>query len=138
MFTFDGVFAPTTDQSAVYETTAKLLVERLFKGVLDVTIFVTYLGFNCTVLAYGQTGSGKTYTMGTESQYMDMHNANSGIAPKIIFDIFESIRNLHPTVSVSVSMLEIYNENVWDLLSKSDSMEALQIRDGQGGVNASF
>ncbi|CDW57479.1 Kinesin domain containing protein [Trichuris trichiura] len=65
-------------------------------------------GYNCTVFAYGQTGSGKTYTMGTEEK----RDAES--------DEFE--------FQFSCSMLEIYNETVFDLLG---NREPLMIREHQ-------
>lgn len=96
-------------------------------------------GFNCTILAYGQTGSGKTYTMGTEATSHSLQDDNRGITPRIISEIFETIANLNADVTVSVSMLEIYNENVWDLLAKGERTDPLQIRENpRGGVIVSY
>ncbi|KAJ6912086.1 kinesin-like protein NACK2 [Populus alba x Populus x berolinensis] len=63
-------------------------------------------GINATIFAYGQTSSGKTYTM-------------KGITEKAVTDIFEHIKNTPERVFVlKVSALEIYNENVIDLLNR--------------------
>ena len=75
--------------------------------------------------------SGKTYTMGTEATSTEQDNR--GITPRIVCDIFEHISSSNQNVTVSVSMLEIYNENVCDLLSKGDRNESLQIREVSHG-----
>jgi len=61
MFTYDGIFGPTSTQVDVYNT----VVSPLLKEVIA--------GYNCTVFVYGQTGTGKTYTM--EGSHIQ-HNSN--------------------------------------------------------------
>lgn len=71
-------------------------------------------GYNGTILAYGQTGSGKTYTItGGE------HYADRGIIPRVLSTIFEEFEK-RPNMRYScyISYLEIYNENVYDLLDR--------------------
>jgi kinesin family protein 18/19 len=99
-FAFDRVFDENTTQADVYEATTRNLLD----SVLD--------GFNATVFAYGATGCGKTHTItGTAQQ------------PGIIFmtmqELFEKVEELKETkeVEVSLSYLEIYNENIRDLLN---------------------
>ncbi|SMR41391.1 unnamed protein product [Zymoseptoria tritici ST99CH_1E4] len=99
-FGFDRVFDENTTQADVYEATTRNLLD----SVLD--------GFNATVFAYGATGCGKTHTItGTAQQ------------PGIIFmtmqELFEKVEELKETkeVEVSLSYLEIYNENIRDLLN---------------------
>ncbi|BGP12111.1 Kinesin-like protein kip2 [Rhodosporidiobolus nylandii] len=78
-------------------------------------------GFNGTVFAYGQTASGKTHTMmGSPSE--------PGIIPLAIDELFEGIhkQNTHRTYSLRVSFLEIYNEQLRDLLSPPSSTSAPQ------------
>uniref|UniRef100_A0A0K0DLM9 Kinesin-like protein n=1 Tax=Angiostrongylus cantonensis TaxID=6313 RepID=A0A0K0DLM9_ANGCA len=106
-FAFDGVLDPSSQQEAVYDLTASSLLERFLKG------------FNCTILAYGQTGSGKTFTMGTEETRTSMTNENRGIIPRLVEAIFRQISELDVDMKfkVFVSMLEIYDEKVVDLLS---------------------
>ncbi|OON16925.1 hypothetical protein X801_07245, partial [Opisthorchis viverrini] len=70
-------------------------------------------GYNGTIFAYGQTGSGKTFTItGGGEKYTDR-----GIIPRTIEYIFrQSEKNLEEDFEVSISYLEIYNENGYDLL----------------------
>lgn len=97
-------------------------------------MILEFSGYNCTILAYGQTGSGKTYTMGTEASSSQI-DLNIGIAPRIISDIFKSLTDSLAECTISVSMLEIYDEKVWDLLSEHERNEPLQIRENpRGGV----
>ncbi|WKX99198.1 hypothetical protein Q1695_014238 [Nippostrongylus brasiliensis] len=121
-FTFDGVLDPQTPQDTAYDVTSSFLLEHFFKG------------FNCTVLAYGQTGSGKTFTMGTEETTSSMASDRRGIIPRLVSAIFEQIRDSSQAASfkVYVSMLEIYDEKVHDLLSPAK--EPLQVREQGGSV----
>jgi len=100
-YAFDYVFEPGSSQEATYHHTTKFLIH----GVLD--------GFNATVFAYGQTGSGKTHTMiGSPS--------DPGIMVRVMGDLFvhsaSQGKALGVTYRVSVSFLEVYNENIRDLL----------------------
>lgn len=71
-------------------------------------------GYNGTILAYGQTGSGKTYTItGGE------HYADRGIIPRVLSTIFEEFeQRVNVRYACYISYLEIYNENVYDLLDR--------------------
>ncbi|TMW60136.1 hypothetical protein Poli38472_000178 [Pythium oligandrum] len=102
-YAFDHVFGPQDSQQTVYYHTTKFLIH----GVLN--------GFNATVFAYGCTGAGKTHTMfGTPSE--------PGIMGLTLEDLFQNIDRVHSdpqsTVAyrVTVSFLEVYNENIRDLL----------------------
>jgi kinesin family protein C2/C3 len=92
------VFTETSKQEDVYRE-----VEPLIESVLD--------GFNVCIFAYGQTGSGKTYTMEGPS---DARGVNS----RSLCTLFELVQKIGPEVDIDieVSMLEIYNDNVRDLL----------------------
>ncbi|XP_070384334.1 uncharacterized protein [Dermacentor albipictus] len=83
-------------------------------------------GFNGTIFAFGQTSSGKTHTMmGNSSQ--------PGLIPLAINAIFDIIQNVpEREYLLRVSYMEIYNENVLDLLDNSDGKH-LQIRDNADG-----
>lgn len=88
-------------------------------------------GYNVTILAYGQTGSGKTHSMGTN--YVGM--GEKGIIPRIAHDIFETIKSKEDwSFKVSVSFMELYQEQLYDLLSdKQRSQSIVDIReDGKG------
>ncbi|KAL1210838.1 Kinesin-like protein KIN-14H [Cardamine amara subsp. amara] len=77
-------------------------------------------GYNVCILAYGQTGSGKTYTiMGTEPDKMGELHAKSGLNYRALTELFNlsSKRKETFSYSVSVQMLEIYNEKLRDLLA---------------------
>ncbi|RCN30539.1 kinesin motor domain protein [Ancylostoma caninum] len=83
-------------------------------------------GYNVCLFAYGHTGSGKTYTMeGPET--------NPGINQRAIMQLFEAAdgRNEDIDYEINVSMMEIYNEKIRDLLGSSNS--PLAIRLGEDG-----
>ena len=100
-FNFDRIFPPTSNQESIYN----FGVKGIINSVLD--------GYNGTVLAYGQTGSGKTFTM-----QGDMSNPlNHGIIPRMIDHVFEFIHSQEGSeFMIKVSMIEIYQEKIRDLL----------------------
>ncbi|XP_024541211.1 kinesin-like protein KIN-7L [Selaginella moellendorffii] len=98
-YAFDQLFGSNSKNSDVYDIHAKEVVISALQG------------FNGTVFAYGQTSSGKTYTM----QGSDSH---PGIIPLAIRDVFDSIsQNSSREFLVRVSYMEIYNEEINDLLA---------------------
>ncbi|KAI7861727.1 hypothetical protein BDF14DRAFT_1865224 [Spinellus fusiger] len=108
-FTYDYVFDPNTPQSQVYKTAADPLLDKFVQG------------FNATILAYGQTGSGKTYSMGTSLEN-STDPQNEGIVPRCIVDMFQKLQERTETTTdfkyeVYVSFLELYNEELIDLLN---------------------
>uniref|UniRef100_A0A915Q807 Kinesin-like protein n=1 Tax=Setaria digitata TaxID=48799 RepID=A0A915Q807_9BILA len=111
VFTFDAVFGEESDQFSVYNIAAREIVDNVLKG------------YNGTILAYGQTGTGKTFTMsGT--------NSCPGIIPNSFAHIFDHISKCQQdkTFLVRVSYLEIYNEEIRDLLAKN-SVHGLEIKE---------
>ncbi|NP_001312228.1 kinesin-like protein NACK1 isoform X1 [Nicotiana tabacum] len=103
-FTFDKVFGPDSITEAVYE-----------EGVKNVALS-SLMGINATIFAYGQTSSGKTYTM-------------RGITEKAVNDIYAHIMSTpEREFRIRISGLEIYNENVRDLLN-SESGRSLKLLD---------
>ncbi|KAJ7975156.1 Kinesin-like protein [Quillaja saponaria] len=103
-FTFDKVFGPTSLTETVYE-----------EGVKNVALSAL-MGINATIFAYGQTSSGKTYTM-------------RGITENAVNDIYKHImKTPERDFTIKISGLEIYNENVRDLL-KSESGRSLKLLD---------
>uniref|UniRef100_H2Z1R4 Kinesin-like protein n=1 Tax=Ciona savignyi TaxID=51511 RepID=H2Z1R4_CIOSA len=123
-FTFDYIFNPQVSQANVYKKAIYPLIEGIFAG------------YNGTVLAYGQTGSGKTYTMGSAHcvSQTQVTDDTSGIIPRVIKDIFEGI-NARPDCEflVKVGYVEIYKEDVKDLLTSSRTSQNLNIRENQDG-----
>uniref|UniRef100_A0AAR2KIA7 Kinesin-like protein n=1 Tax=Pygocentrus nattereri TaxID=42514 RepID=A0AAR2KIA7_PYGNA len=122
MYTFDMVFGPSAKQIDVYRS--------VVCPILDEVI----MGYNCTIFAYGQTGTGKTFTMEGErspnEEFTWEEDPLAGIIPRTLHQIFEKLTNNGTEFSVKVSLLEIYNEELFDLLSPSpDVTERLQLFD---------
>eukprot|EP00937_MAST-01D_sp_MAST-1D-sp2_P000534 g534.t1 len=116
-FAYDHVFDAQRSQETLYTDTAAPLVTKCLEG------------YNATIFAYGQTGSGKTYTMGggfgeagASSGAVDAAvTAGSGIIPRAVQEIFAGVDKLRAddpgaAVEVTVSYLELYNEQIRDLL----------------------
>ena len=92
------------------------------------------MGYNCTIFAYGQTGTGKTFTMEGERSPKEVYTWEEdplvGIIPHSLHQIFEKLTDNGTEFSVKVSLLEIYNEELFDLLNpSSDVSERLQMFD---------
>ena len=103
-FTFDAVYDWNSKQVELYEETFAPLVDSVLEG------------FNGTIFAYGQTGTGKTFTM----EGVKNDEALAGVIPRSFSHIFSHI-SAAPTGEqylVRSSYLEIYQEEVRDLLSK--------------------
>lgn len=108
-FRFDRVFFPTSTQEEVFQDTLPLIT-----SCVD--------GYNVCIMAYGQTGSGKTYTMmGT--------NEDPGVNIRSILELLR-VCDERTTVdyTMCISMVEVYNETVRDLLSESGSSQQLTIQ----------
>uniref|UniRef100_A0A3P9P7M5 Kinesin-like protein n=1 Tax=Poecilia reticulata TaxID=8081 RepID=A0A3P9P7M5_POERE len=115
-YTFDMVFGPAAKQIDVYRS--------VVCPILDEVI----MGYNCTVFAYGQTGTGKTFTM--EGDLTFDPDPLAGIIPRTLHQIFEKLSENGTEFSVKVSLLEIYNEELFDLLSPTEDVnERLQLFD---------
>ncbi|KAL6905795.1 hypothetical protein ACP4OV_003396 [Aristida adscensionis] len=131
-FLFDKVFGPKSRQQDVFNHAVVPLVNE----VLD--------GYNCTIFAYGQTGTGKTYTMeggGGKAQNGELPS-DAGVIPRAVKCIFDILEAQSAEYSMKVSFLELYNEELTDLLApeeskfsddKSKKPMAL-MEDGKGGV----
>ena len=104
-FTFDQIFEPNTHQENLYRDTAAPIVESVLEG------------YNGTIFAYGQTGTGKTFTM----EGLDDPPALKGIIPRTFEHVFNRITTManNKQFLVSVSFLELYNEEIRDLLAKN-------------------
>ncbi|XVF76585.1 hypothetical protein PTKIN_Ptkin13bG0277500 [Pterospermum kingtungense] len=110
VFTFDKVFGPKAQQRTIYDQAIAPIVNE----VLD--------GFNCTVFAYGQTGTGKTYTMegGMRNKGGDLPAA-AGVIPRAVRQIFDTLEAQNADYSMKVTFLELYNEEITDLLAPEDN-----------------
>ncbi|XP_033713791.1 kinesin-like protein KIF27 isoform X12 [Tursiops truncatus] len=121
VFTFDFVFGKNSTQDEVYNTCIKPLVLSLIEG------------YNATVFAYGQTGSGKTYTIGG-GHVASVVEGQKGIIPRAIQEIFQNIsENLSIDSRIKVSYIEVYKEDLRDLLELETSMKDLHIREDEKG-----
>lgn len=106
VFTFDSVYDWNSKQIDLYDETFRPLVDSVL------------LGFNGTIFAYGQTGTGKTYTMEGVRNDPDRR----GVIPNSFEHIFTHIsRSQNQQYLVRASYLEIYQEEIRDLLSKDQS-----------------
>ncbi|KAK9204013.1 hypothetical protein WN943_014270 [Citrus x changshan-huyou] len=103
MFKFNKVFGPDATQAEVFSDT-----QPLIRSALD--------GYNVCIFAYGQTGSGKTYTMSGPS---GPHEEDWGVNYRALNDLFNLSQNRRSSImyEVAVQMVEIYNEQVRDLLT---------------------
>ncbi|XP_021292323.1 kinesin-like protein KIN-14K isoform X2 [Herrania umbratica] len=112
-FKFNKVFGPAATQGEVFQD-----IQPFVQSVVD--------GYNVCIFAYGQTGSGKTYTMtgpngATEEEW--------GVNYRALNSLFKISQNRRSTIlyEVGVQMVEIYNEQVRDLLSSGGSQKKLGI-----------
>uniref|UniRef100_A0A4W3IDY8 Kinesin family member 4B n=1 Tax=Callorhinchus milii TaxID=7868 RepID=A0A4W3IDY8_CALMI len=121
-FTYDYVFDPCTEQEEVFNTAVVPLIDGVFKG------------YNATVLAYGQTGSGKTYSMGGTYTSAQENDLNVGVIPRVIEMLFRVMKeHADSVVTLKVSYLEIYNEEIIDLLVPSHDKSPINIREDPKG-----
>ena len=102
-FTFDRVFGPDSQNQEVFEE-----ISQLVQSALD--------GYNVCIFCYGQTGSGKTHTM----------SSADGMIPRATHQIYETATTLKEkgwTYTMEGSFVEVYNEEIHDLLGNSRDLE---------------
>ncbi|KAK2499537.1 hypothetical protein MC885_007028 [Smutsia gigantea] len=114
-FVFDAVFDETSTQLEVFEHTTKPILRSFLNG------------YNCTVLAYGATGAGKTHTMLGSA-------AEPGVMYLTMLDLYKYMDEIkeEKVCSTTVSYLEVYNEQIRDLLVNSGPLAVRE--DAQKGV----
>ncbi|XP_052859833.1 kinesin-like protein Klp61F [Anopheles cruzii] len=114
-FTFDRAFDAQSKQHEVYQAVVAPYIEEVLSG------------FNCTVFAYGQTGTGKTFTMvGEEEPELSAaweDDTSTGVIPRAVNHLFDELRMTNLEFSMRISYLELYNEELCDLLSTDDSVK---------------
>eukprot|EP00928_Gymnodinium_smaydae_P006894 TRINITY_DN12468_c0_g1_i2.p1 TRINITY_DN12468_c0_g1~~TRINITY_DN12468_c0_g1_i2.p1 ORF type:complete len:689 (-),score=140.54 TRINITY_DN12468_c0_g1_i2:79-2145(-) len=110
---FDQVFGPEAPQSEVYDWTCKPLITEAVSQGRSATVFV-----------YGATGAGKTHTMFGVANEPAQH----GIIFRAIPEVFRCLQEMSGTFEIKVSILEIYNEVVRDLLQQNEG--------GSDGLNS--
>lgn len=112
-FKFNKIYGPMATQAEVFSDT-----QPLIRTILD--------GFNVCIFAYGQTGSGKTYTMSGPD---NASREDWGVNYRALDDLFQISENRKSFFSyeIGVQMIEIYNEQIRDLLSSDGSQKKLGI-----------
>eukprot|EP00746_Dinoflagellata_sp_MGD_P142727 gnl/MRDRNA2_/MRDRNA2_75666_c0_seq1.p1 gnl/MRDRNA2_/MRDRNA2_75666_c0~~gnl/MRDRNA2_/MRDRNA2_75666_c0_seq1.p1 ORF type:complete len:690 (-),score=158.56 gnl/MRDRNA2_/MRDRNA2_75666_c0_seq1:741-2573(-) len=117
-FAFDCVFPQGICQQDVFDRTGRPLLHKVLEG------------YNGCLFAYGQTGSGKTFTMHGEG--LAEHR---GVIPLLCSDLFREIKDRSATkrITVSCSVLEIYNERLRDLLSHENKDLHIREDNAAGG-----
>uniref|UniRef100_A0A1B6FS76 Kinesin-like protein n=1 Tax=Cuerna arida TaxID=1464854 RepID=A0A1B6FS76_9HEMI len=114
-FIFDRVFSSDANNMEVYEGTTEGIISNILEG------------YNCSVFVYGATGAGKTHTM--------LGNKESpGITFLTMTELYKQVEQLKATkdVEIGITYLEVYNENVQDLINPSGPMHLRD--DSNGGV----
>ncbi|KAJ3089082.1 kinesin motor protein cin8 [Quaeritorhiza haematococci] len=98
-YTFDKVFGPDAEQELVFNDVVAPMLE--------------------------ETGTGKTYTM--EGDLGNIRGQKAGIIPRTLYQLFDKLENDRAEYSVRVSFIELYNEELRDLLSSEDDFRKLRI-----------
>lgn len=102
-FSFDKVFGPNDQNADVFDE-----ISQLVQSALD--------GYNVCIFCYGQTGAGKTFTM----------SSPDGMIPRAVHQIYETAKGLGAkgwTYRMEGNFVEVYNENINDLLGKVDDLD---------------
>lgn len=102
-FSFDRVFGPSSMNSEVFDE-----ISQLVQSALD--------GYNVCIFCYGQTGSGKTHTM----------SSSDGMIPLAVHQIYSTAEGLKEKgwrYSMEGSFVEVYNENLNDLLGEPGELD---------------
>jgi len=138
-FTFDATYGIESTQAEVFNKSIRPLVNSCMEG------------YNATVLAYGQTGSGKTHSILGQTDQSDPNldpgedTSQAGVIPRALRALFRALREMREKrvdsahhrydYAVTVQFLELYGEDVRDLLQPNPSdAPKLSIRDGRAGV----
>ena len=112
-YEFNKVFGPDSDQTHIYLGMVDPLQTRFLNGD------------SCVAFAYGMTNSGKTHTIQGTKQ-------DPGVLPRLVRSVLERMEG-KADWELRVSMLEIYNEHIYDLLGRKK--EKLKIRDMNGRID---
>ncbi|XP_071506811.1 kinesin-like protein KIF25 [Diadema antillarum] len=127
-FEFERVYSQTEDQDDVFSE-----VKPLLTSLID--------GYNVCIMAYGQTGSGKTHTMlggrythdPTSSRTILDENKEDGVVPRAARELFRLLREKPNSHQVDVSVVEVYNNDIRDLLALNSASSRHGIYTGDDG-----
>lgn len=109
---FDKVFSPAADQAIIFDDVVSPILSEMLEG------------YNCTIFAYGQTGTGKTYTMsGDMTESCGLLTDAAGIIPRVLQSLFQKLEAEETECTIKCSFIELYNEELRDLLSADESVK---------------
>lgn len=127
-FEFERVYGPNDSQDDIFNQ-----VQPMLTSLLD--------GYNVCIMAYGQTGSGKTHTMlgsHKNENYNLSHEAqpNEGVIPRAMRELFSLMaEKSEGTYIAEVSVVEIYNNDIRDLLSKDCTLKHDLVTNPDGSLS---
>jgi kinesin family protein 11 len=137
VYSFDRVFGEQSVQKEIYSEVVSPLIAEVLSG------------YNCTIFAYGQTGTGKTYTMegSPDERYQEFEedqpinatlylSGNSGMIPRALCELFEILERQETDYSVKVSFIELYNEELRDLLIEDEIIQSTSSATSFSGNNS--
>ena len=113
IFSYDKVFSPNSNQSEIYNSVGKRIVEDIMAG------------YNGTIFTYGQSGSGKTYTMYGNDLYDE---STKGIIPRVVEEIFRRVEKSDVNIDfeLKLSVVEIYKEIMYDLFTQENNLKIIE------------
>lgn len=118
-FRFDSVLGSLSTQDGVFQDSVQPLVAQVLAG------------YEATAFAYGQTGTGKTYTMEGDADSEE----GRGLMPRAAAAVLDALADeKYVEHSVTVSYLEIYNEELMDLLAPAHLQQKLDLMETPKGV----
>ena len=111
---FNNIFTEKNNNKDVFDISIKPIINNVING------------YNSTALAYGVTGTGKTHTMFGDLVFQ---NGDDGIAIRACDYLFKVLSSnyFEDEYIIKVSYIEIYNENVIDLLNNENNSQPLMI-----------
>ena len=121
-YAFNKIFTEKDNNNDVFECAIKPTINNVING------------YNSTTLAYGVTGTGKTHTIFGD---LALDNGEDGVAIKACEYLFQKLNKEYfdNDYEIKVSYIEIYNENVIDLLNnENENMSLMIIEDPNKGV----
>lgn len=124
-YTVDQIYGSQADQQLLFEKVAMPLFQDFLNGI------------NVTILAYGQTGTGKTYTMCGNGDFdVDLKDSGNeephlheqaGIIPRVLGELFSALDRMDSDYVVKCSFIELYNEELKDLLNDDSERNKLRM-----------
>ena len=125
-YPFDKVFGAEADQAMVYNDVVAPILEEVISG------------YNCTLFAYGQTGTGKTHTMQGDltPTITGAPCSDAGMIPRVLAKLYQHLEKSVADYSVKISYIELYNEELRDLLANDLAAPAASTQPMDRAANA--